>query len=47
MPALKNILHPTDFSRLAAYAYHLAQSLAKDYDARLTVVHIQVPAARM
>jgi nucleotide-binding universal stress UspA family protein len=41
----KNVLHPTDFSRLAGYASHLARALARDYGARLTVLHVAVPPA--
>ena len=40
MLGIKTILHPTDFSERSALAFRLACSLARDYGARLVVVHI-------
>ena len=37
------ILHPTDFSARARSAFDLACALARDYDARLVVVHVKPP----
>jgi nucleotide-binding universal stress UspA family protein len=41
MLAIRTILHPTDFSESSAYAFDLACSLARDYGARLVLVHIR------
>jgi nucleotide-binding universal stress UspA family protein len=46
MLPVKRVLHPTDFSRLAGYAYQLARTLARDYGALLTVLHVAMPAPR-
>ena len=43
MLRLGTILHPTDFSESAAYAFWLACSLARDYGARLIVLHVAPP----
>ena len=40
MLAVNTILHPTDFSERSQYAFWLACSLARDYDARLVVLHV-------
>ncbi len=40
MLAIRTILHPTDFSERSAYAFQLACSLARDYGARLVLVHV-------
>lgn len=40
MLPLRTILHPTDFSDSSEYARQLARSLARDYGARLIVVHV-------
>jgi nucleotide-binding universal stress UspA family protein len=40
MLPVKTILHPTDFSQLSSYAFGLACSLARDYGARLVVLHV-------
>ncbi len=40
MLPIRTILHPTDFSDNAANAYHLAAALARDYGARLIVIHV-------
>jgi nucleotide-binding universal stress UspA family protein len=37
------ILHPTDFSPHAEQAYRTARVLARDYNARLIVVHVLTP----
>jgi nucleotide-binding universal stress UspA family protein len=41
MLPIKTILHPTDFSSQAEYAYQLARSLARDYGARLILQHVE------
>lgn len=43
MLAIKNILHPTDFSRASEEAFRFAVSLARDYGAKLTVLHVAEP----
>lgn len=43
MLPIRTILHPTDFSENSALAFRLACSLAKDYGARLIVLHVQEP----
>ena len=40
MLCIRTILHPTDFSPTSAVAYHVARALARDYKARLVVVHV-------
>jgi nucleotide-binding universal stress UspA family protein len=46
MPPFRKILHPTDFSESSEAAFRVACSLARDYGARLMVVHVrQVPVA--
>jgi nucleotide-binding universal stress UspA family protein len=40
MLAIRTILHPTDFSDSSGYAFRLACSLARDYRARLVLVHV-------
>jgi len=40
MLPLRTILHPTDFSPHAGPAYRLARALARDYKARLVVLHV-------
>src|SRR5262245_28915273 len=42
MAPIHTILHPTDFSEQARYALHLASALARDYVARLVVLHVVV-----
>jgi len=37
---LKCILHPTDFSNASRSAFHFACSLARDYSARVVVLHV-------
>jgi len=43
MLSVHTILHPTDFSPAADCAYHLACALARDYQAKLIVVHVKPP----
>jgi len=43
MAPIHTILHPTDFSDRSAYALRLACSLARDYGARLVVLHVAEP----
>jgi nucleotide-binding universal stress UspA family protein len=40
MLPVRTILHPTDFSEAADYAYRLARVVARDCGARLIVLHI-------
>ena len=40
MLAVRTILHPTDFSGRSRYAFGLACALARDYGARLIVLHV-------
>jgi nucleotide-binding universal stress UspA family protein len=43
MLPIQTILHPTDFSGHSYYAFRLACSLARDYGARLIVLHVAEP----
>jgi nucleotide-binding universal stress UspA family protein len=43
MLPIHHILHPTDFSESSATAFRLAATLAHDYGARLTVLHVAIP----
>ena len=43
MLPVRTILHPTDFSAYAENAFALACSLARDYQARLLVLHVLAP----
>jgi nucleotide-binding universal stress UspA family protein len=45
MLAIRTILHPTDFSERSDFAFRLACSLARDYGARLIVLHVAEPPA--
>ena len=45
MLRFKTILHPTDFSAAAEYAFQVACSLARDHQAHLIVMHSVPPAA--
>ena|SRR5581483_11873525 len=46
MLPIHTILHPTDFSEHSQFAWRLACALARDYGARLVVVHvIDLPVA--
>ena len=40
MLSIRTILHPTDFSERSEYAFHAACALARDYGARLLVLHV-------
>jgi len=40
MLAIKTILHPTDFSACAQYAFQVACSLARDYGANLVLLYV-------
>lgn len=40
MLPIRTILHPTDFSEAADYAYRLARMIARDCGARLIVLHV-------
>ena len=40
MLPIHTILHPTDFSDRSEHAFHLACALARDYGARLVVLHV-------
>ena len=43
MLSVRTILHPTDFSASSEAAFGLACALARDYDARLLVLHVTMP----
>jgi nucleotide-binding universal stress UspA family protein len=43
MLAIRTVLHPTDFSERSDFAFRLACSLARDYGARLIVLHVAEP----
>ena len=43
MLPIRTILHPTDFSSHSEVAFRLACSLARDYCARLFVLHVVAP----
>ena len=40
LPQFKNILYATDLSENARFAYRYAASLAQQYDARITILHV-------
>jgi nucleotide-binding universal stress UspA family protein len=40
MIPIQNILHPTDFSQHSEFAFRLAAALARDYDAKLVILHV-------
>lgn len=40
LPQIKNILYATDLSENARYAYNYAASLAQQYEARITILHV-------
>jgi universal stress protein A len=44
MLPIKTILHPTDFSKPSEYALRFACALARDYQARLLLLHVVEPA---
>jgi len=41
MLRIRTILHPTDFSASAEYAWQVACSLAREYGARLILLHVR------
>lgn len=41
MLKIQSILHPTDFSNYSEYAFHTACALARDYKARLVLLHVK------
>lgn len=41
MLKIRTILHPTDFSNYSEFAYHTACALARDYKARLILLHVK------
>lgn len=43
MIRIKTILHPTDFSPSADFALELAGALARDFNARLVILHVARP----
>lgn len=43
MLSLGTILHPTDFSEHSKFAFRLACALARDYKARLVLLHVLPP----
>jgi nucleotide-binding universal stress UspA family protein len=43
MLSIRTILHPTDFSERAEYAFRAACSLARDHGARLVILYVQHP----
>lgn len=43
MLPIRTILHPTDFSERSELAFRVACSLARDYNARLVILHIVEP----
>ena len=47
MLPIKTILHPTDFSGPSEYAFQVACSLARDYGAKLVVLHVDLPPVTM
>lgn len=43
LPQIKNILYATDLSANAGYAYTYAASLAQQYGAKITILHVVEP----
>ena len=43
MLPIRTIVHPTDFSANSQYGWEMACALARDYGARLLLVHVEVP----
>jgi nucleotide-binding universal stress UspA family protein len=43
MLSIRTILHPTDFSPTSRAAFQVACALARDYAARLVVLHVNAP----
>jgi universal stress protein A len=44
MLPIRTILHPNDFSQSSTFAFGVAAALARDYGARIVVVHVAEPA---
>jgi nucleotide-binding universal stress UspA family protein/quercetin dioxygenase-like cupin family protein len=44
MAGIQTILHPTDFSENSRYAFDTACALARDYHAKLLVLHVMMPS---
>jgi nucleotide-binding universal stress UspA family protein len=40
---IQTILFPTDFSECSNAAFHIARALARDYHARLLILHVATP----
>jgi nucleotide-binding universal stress UspA family protein len=47
MLPIQTVLHPTDFSERSEPAFRLACSLARDYGARLVVLHVIPPPTQV
>ena len=45
MLPIRTVLHPTDFSPQSDAAFQVACALARDYGARLVLLHVRPPAA--
>jgi nucleotide-binding universal stress UspA family protein len=43
MLPIRTVLYPTDFSESSSFVFRLACALARDYGARLVVVHVAEP----
>ena len=43
MLPIRTILHPTDFSPPSGHAFRVACALARDYAARLVLLHVKPP----
>jgi nucleotide-binding universal stress UspA family protein len=43
MLPLGTVLHPTDFSENSEFAFRVACALARDYNARLILLHVMAP----
>jgi nucleotide-binding universal stress UspA family protein len=43
MLSIQTILHPTDLSSSSVFAFQLACALARDYGARLIILHVVLP----
>jgi nucleotide-binding universal stress UspA family protein/quercetin dioxygenase-like cupin family protein len=44
MPAIRTILHPTDFSENSRSAFETACALAREHQATLIVLHVMIPS---
>jgi nucleotide-binding universal stress UspA family protein len=47
MLKIRGILHPTDFSKQSAYAFEVACSLARNYQAPVYVLHVAAPSVEI